>query len=93
MQTGDGRKEKRDLKDSNVFLAIGAKPMFPELAWVENASPYGARLLTERPCKADTRVLIKFPKSKWVQAKVVYCQTVPGKSYAMGVEFLQRQPI
>ena len=66
--------------------------MFPELASVEDATPDGVRLLTERPCKADTLVLIKFPQRKWVQAKVIYCQTVPGKSFAMGIEFLRTQP-
>jgi hypothetical protein len=93
VHTRDGRRVKRSLKDSQVFLAIGAQPLLPELASAENASPYGARLLTERPCEPDTPVVIKFPQSEWVQARVVYCQRVPGKSFAIGIEFLRRQPI
>jgi hypothetical protein len=93
VHTRDGRKEKRSPKDSQVFLAIGAQPMFPGLASAENATPCGARLLAERPCEPDTPVVIKFPQSEWVQARVVYCHRVPGKSFAIGIEFLRRQPI
>src|SRR5213080_3135242 len=83
-----GRKEKRSQQEVEVMLStIGEHPMSGELASMENVSSYGVRVRTERPWKPDTRVLIKSSAAEWVSARVIYCQTMSPKSFAVGLEF------
>jgi hypothetical protein len=87
-----GRKEKRSQQRVEVLLS-GGQPVFAELASMENISSYGARVRTERPWKPDTSVLIKTSQDEWVQAKIVYCQVVQDKSFAVGLEFATRKVV
>ena len=51
----------------------------------------GARVRTVRPWKQDTRVLVKSSLGKLrARARVVYCQTLPEGTFAVGLEFLAR---
>lgn len=87
----DGRKDKRSPKHSEALLSNAEQPLFSELALMENASSYGARLRTERPWKPDSPISVKFAQSDWAHARVVYCQKLPGKSFAVGIELLRKQ--
>src|SRR5215470_15435179 len=86
-----GRREKRSPKKFAVLLSNGTKPVVAECASTENVSDNGARVRTVRPWKQDTRVLIKSSLAELrARARVVYCQTLPGGTYAVGLEFLAR---
>ena len=87
----DGRREKRNPQRLQVLLSSGAQPVAAEYASTENISAYGARVHTERPWKPDTRVFIKSPHGEfWARARIVYCQTVQAKRFALGLQFLTR---
>ena len=87
----DGRKEKRTLRTHRVLLSSGLQPVVAEYASLENISPYGVRVRTERPLRPDTRVLIKSSQGEsWARARVVYCQTLKPHTFALGLEFPAR---
>jgi hypothetical protein len=92
MQKHDGRKEERSPSHSEALVFTGAESASPDTVSTENLNSYGARLRTERPSKPNAPISVKFPKKEWVQARVVYCERVPDKSFAIGVEFVRRQP-
>ncbi|PYT69354.1 MAG: hypothetical protein DMG39_18845 [Acidobacteria bacterium] len=82
-----GRKEKRSQQEVEVMLStVGQHPMFGELASMENVSSYGVRVRTERPWEPDTHVLFKSAEGDWVRARVIYCQFLDAKSFAVGLE-------
>jgi hypothetical protein len=60
--------------------------MLGELASMENISSYGMRLRTERPWKPDTHVLFKSSQGDWIRARVIYCESLKDKSFAVGLE-------
>jgi len=70
-----------------------AQLVFPERASTENLSSHGARLLTDQPSKPNAPITVRFPKREWMQARVVYCEKVPDKFFAIGIEFLRRYPL
>ena len=81
-----GRKERRSQQQSEVMLSTGAQPEFAELASVENANCYGVRVRTERPWAPGSRILVRW-QGEWLRARVVYCQVLQAKSFALGLEF------
>jgi DNA-directed RNA polymerase subunit RPC12/RpoP len=82
-----GRKEKRSQQQVEVILAtLGEQPILGELASIENVSSHGVRVRTERPWKPDTQVLFKSLEGAWVSARVIYCQFLDAKSFAVGLE-------
>jgi len=86
-----GRREKRSPKKFAVLLSNGTKPVVAECASTENVSDNGARVRTVRPWKQDTRVLVKSSLGELrARARVVYCQTLPDSTFAVGLEFLAR---
>lgn len=87
----DGRREKRSPHRLQVLVSSGAQPMAAEYAATENVSSYGARIQAERPWRPDTRVFVKSDQGEfWARARVVYCQTLSSKRFALGLEFLTR---
>jgi hypothetical protein len=87
----NGRREKRSPKKFVVLLSNGTKPVVTECASTENATANGARVRTVRPWKQDTRVLVKSSLAELrARARVVYCQTLPDGTFAVGLEFLAR---
>ncbi|SRR6266581_6150409 len=87
----DGRREKRNPHRLQVLLSSGSQPVVAEYASVENVSSYGARVQTERPWRPDTPVFVKSAQGEfWARARVVYCQTVQAKRFAVGLQFLAR---
>lgn len=82
-----GRKEKRNPRKFQVLLSGGGQSAFAALT--ENISSDGLRVQTERPRKPDTCVSVKSPKGELCgRARIVYCQTLQAKTYALGLEFL-----
>ena len=87
----DGRKEKRTPCTLRVLLSSGLQPIVAEYASTENLSFYGVRLRTERPWRPDTRVLIRSSQGQpWASARMVCCQTLKSRMFALGLEFLTR---
>jgi hypothetical protein len=81
-----GRKDKRSQQDVEIILStVGEHPMLGELASMENISSYGLRVRTERPWKPDTPVLFKSSQGDWQRARVIYCQSLDDKSFAVGL--------
>jgi hypothetical protein len=85
-----GRKEERSYQQLEVLLSCGRRPVFAELASTENATSYGMRVRTERPWRPGTPIFIKSSQGEWMQARVVYCQVLHAKSFALGLEFETR---
>ena len=82
-----GRKEKRSEQKVEVVLStVGDHPVLGELASMENVSSHGVRVRTERPWKPDTQVLFKSSEGDWVCARVIYCQSLDAKSFAVGLQ-------
>jgi hypothetical protein len=84
-----GRREKRILQRFVVLLSNGTPPEVAECASTENISANGARVRTVRRWNPDTRVLVKSPLGELrSEARVVYCQTLPDTTFAVGLEFM-----
>ena len=84
-----GRREKRSLQRFVVLLSNGTQPVVAECAPTENISAYGARVRTVRRWEPDAHVLVKSPLGELrCEARVVYCQTLPDTTFAVGLEFL-----
>ena len=60
--------------------------MSGESASLENISSNGLRVWTERPWKPNTPVLFKSSQGDWLRARVIYCQSLDAKSFAVGLE-------
>jgi len=85
----DGRRVKRSPRAIRVLLSSSAQPVVAEYAATENVSCHGAPVRTERPWRPDSRVLIKSSLGDlWARARVVYCQTLKSRAFAVGLEFL-----
>ena len=83
------RREVRSSQRLLVSLSNATQTMVAECASTENISAYGVRVRTVRRWKPDTRVLVKSPVSELrAEARVVYCQTLPDTTFAVGLEFL-----
>ena len=86
-----GRREKRSPQKFRVLLSNRDKPVLMAFASTENVSANGTRVQTHRPWKPNTRVLVKSSLGVLLgQARVVYCQALPGIAFAVGLEFLAR---
>jgi hypothetical protein len=87
----EGRKQPRIPRR---FLAQVFSPLDPrqgELVSVENVSLRGARVAAVRVWARDSQVVVKFPSAELraKSARVVYCQAVGDKQFAVGLEFLK----
>ncbi len=57
----------------------------------ENVSAHGARVFMERKLRAGQQVLVSLPKEGLQsQARIVYCQRVSEKRFAVGLELTRR---
>jgi hypothetical protein len=63
-----------------------------ETTFTENVSPRGARVLTSRRWKRDTSLTLDSLSGEFrAEARVAYCQAVPGEGFAIGVQFIKPQ--
>ena len=87
--TIEGRKENRNPDRRQVLLSSVEEPLSTEWASAENVSSHGLRVLTERPWKPATRVVVKSPQGELLAlARVVYCETLRTTKFALGLELL-----
>ena len=85
------RKEKRNPEKLQVLLSKMTEPLLTESASTENVSSHGMRVRTYRSWKRDTPLIVQSSEGElWGRAKVVYCQTLPANTFALGLEFVAR---
>ena len=83
------RKEKRNSEKRQLLLSSVAEPLRAEPASTENMSLHGLRVRTERLWEPDTRVFVKSPEGEFLAyARVVYCQTLPARTFGLGLKLL-----
>lgn len=62
-----------------------------ELAYTVDVSAHGARVLTKNPWQSNQHLTVRSVQGNlYSQARVAYCQSIDGRSFAIGVEL--RQP-
>ena len=87
----DGRKEKRNRRTFLATLSSTRQPLAMALASAENVSSCGMRVQTDRPWKLETRLVVETSRGeRSATARVVYCQSLSRKEFAVGLEFLAR---
>jgi len=85
------RKENRNPEKLQVLLSRMAEPLLTEAASTENVSSHGMRVRTERHWKRDTHLIVQSSEYElWARGKVIYCQTLPDETFAIGLELTAR---
>ena len=85
------RKEKRNHEKLQILLSRMAEPLLTEPASTDNVSSHGMRVRTDRSWKRNTRLIVQSSEYQlWGSARVVYCQTLPSNTFALGLEFVAR---
>src|SRR5215472_9624810 len=85
------RKENRNPEKLQVLLSRMAEPLLTEAASTDNVSSHGMRVRTYQPWKRDTHLIVQSSEHElWGRAKVVYCQTLSDKTFAIGLELTAR---
>src|SRR5882757_2054422 len=87
MPTDCERSQKRTRATVALQIASAGQPFITELAFTENVSLHGVRVVTERAWKPGERVIVKsFHGSIQSVAKVIYCYRLAETRYAVGLE-------
>jgi len=85
------RREQRNPERLQVLLSHMGDPFLTEPASTENVSPHGLRVHTEHPWKRDAYLIVQSSANElWARGKVVYCQTLSDKTFAIGLELTAR---
>ena len=87
----EGRKQPRAPERFLMQISAVHDPLLTYLASVENLSPRGVRVTSGRSWELGSHVEVK---SRVVEltarARVVYCQPVDAKTFAVGLNFLMQ---
>lgn len=87
----NGRSEKRIARTVSVEVCLQDEPKLNEWMLTENVSAHGARVFMERKLQPGQQVLVSSPKEgERSQARIVYCQRVSEKRFAVGLELSGR---
>jgi len=87
----EGRKHLRKGERFLVQVSSAHDPLLTELASVENQSPSGVRLATERSWELGTHVHVKSVVGDLkARARVVYCKALGPKKFFVGLNILTR---
>ena len=87
----ESRKEKRNPEKLQVLLSRMAEPLLTEAASTDNVSSHGMRVRTDRHWKRDTHLIVQSSEYVlWGRAKVVYCQSLSDRTFAIGLELTAR---
>jgi PilZ domain-containing protein len=87
----NGRSEKRIARTVSVEVCLQDEPKLNERILTENVSAHGARVLMERKLQPGQQVLVSSPKEGVrSQARIVYCQRVSERGFAVGLELSGR---
>jgi hypothetical protein len=82
-----GRSAKRMGKKVTMELASQDPSQHKELAIAENVSARGMRVSVQHVCVTGENVQLSSPESGFrTQARVVYCQCLENKKFAVGLE-------
>jgi hypothetical protein len=84
----DGKRiQKRTPSIVALQISSAKQPFITELAFTENISLHGVRIVTERPWKAEQRVILKsYHGSVQSRARVIYCHPLSKGRCAVGLE-------
>src|SRR5258708_36732295 len=81
------RIQKRTPATVALQITSAKQPFITELAFTENVSLHGVRVVTERAWKPGERVIIKsYHGSVQSVAKLIYCHRLAEPRYAVGLE-------
>jgi hypothetical protein len=84
----DGRTEKRVTMAIPVCLVAAEKLLFAETAMTVNVSPHGARVVTRHRWQPEDQPRLASASGELrVQAKVVYCESLPDGHFCVGLKF------
>ena len=87
MPTDRQRIQKRTHASVALQISSAEQPFITELAFSENVSLHGVRVVTERAWKPGERVIVKsYHGSIKSPAKVIYCYRLAEARYAVGLE-------
>jgi hypothetical protein len=87
MPTHRQRLQKRTPANVALQISSAKQPFITELAFAENVSLHGVRIVTQRAWKPEQRVIVKsYHGSVQSRAKVIYCQQLAKARYAVGLE-------
>ncbi len=81
------RNQKRTPAAVALQVSSAAQPFITELAFTENVSLHGVRVVTGRAWKRAERVIVKsYNGSVQSRATVIYCHHLAKARYAVGLE-------
>ena len=87
MPTDGQRIQKRTPATVALQISSAKQPFITELAFTENVSLQGVRVVTERAWKPGERVIVKsYHGSIQSRARVIYCHHLAEARYAVGLE-------
>ena len=87
MPTDCKRIQKRTPATMSLQITSAKQPFITELAFSENVSLHGVRVVTEREWKPGERVIVKsFHGTIQSVARVIYCNRLEETRYAVGLE-------
>jgi hypothetical protein len=85
----EGRKHSRIVERFLVQVSSVHDPLLTELASVENQSPYGVQLATERSWELGSHVDVQSVAGNLkARARVVYCMILGPKKCVVGLNIL-----
>lgn len=85
----DGRKQARTSERLLLQIFSSDEPFVREICPTQNINSLGARLVTERPWTPHSRVFVDYSGGD-LWARVVYCQPLRPKAFAVGLQFFAR---
>ncbi len=87
MPVDSKRIQKRTRASVALQITSAQQPLITELAFTENVSLHGVRVVTERAWKPGERVILKsYHGTIQSAAKVIYCCRLAETRYAVGLE-------
>jgi len=87
----DIRREPRNPEKLQALLSRMAEPLVTEAASTDNVSSHGMRVRTYQPWKRDTHLIVQSSEYVlWGRGKVIYCQTLSDKTFAIGLVLTAR---
>ena len=87
MPTDRQRIQKRTHASVALQISSAEQPFITELAFSENVSLHGVRVVTKRAWKPGERVIVKsYHGSIQSRARVIYCHHLAKARYAVGLE-------
>ncbi len=88
------RKPEQQRMEARIPTRVGLElsgpdePLIYEIAFTENVSHHGARVVTKRRWSPNDSVLVKLPQESLPsRARITYCQSLKGDEFATGLQF------